>query len=470
MTNFVDWIKHVVLWIFILLYVAIGFTISEALYDEKGETLAETRAEKGYILTFILYIPHITIYLGIPLAAVNIFGIILFNPFVSRTSKIMPKGTPFLCFRVVTRGLFPNLVQQVTDNNVKIVLSLGIQNFNFEVVTDTPLHLKTSHYVREIVVPTDYKTPNRTLFKARALHYCLGQHINILSKNDWIVHLDEETRLTEQVLYGIVKFVNNPSSQIGQGVITYGEMEIENWLTTLLDGVRTALDYGLFRVSFQTFHRPIFGFKGSFVVVKMSVEEDVGFDFGTKECIAEDLRFALTAWVKGYRFDYIYGNMQEKSTFSVSDFIKQRKRWLIGHYHIIWNNSLPGYCKFVLMPMHIGNLLLWLNIFNAVLPFVYPVPLAKWQLQLFLLMSAILNFIIAFGNFMSLGHRRFKLQTKLCVCLLSQLLIPVLGVLEAYAAVAGFIHRNNISFDIVQKEATSKRPAALENGIDLIDI
>ncbi|XP_060567408.1 beta-1,4-mannosyltransferase bre-3-like [Ruditapes philippinarum] len=361
--------RHTIYRIFFLIFIGIYCYVSSAVcekfYDESGPTILDAVQKYGYIWTILLYCMTISIYLNVPIAFFNMFGIVLYNPFKQVTRKLRSRNLqPFICFRVVTRGLFPNLVAEVTRRNIKTCKHFGITNFKFEIVTDAALGIQPSNYVREVVVPRDYHTTNGTLFKARALHYCLGRNINILSPDDWIVHLDEETLLSESVLYGIINFVSDPNSDIGQGVITYGESGIENWLTTLLDGMRVAIDYGLFRLALQFFHRPLFGFKGSFIVVKMKIEDKIGFDFGPKESIAEDLRFALAAWDSGYRFDFVEGVMKEKSTFSLADYVKQRKRWFIGHFHIVWGNSIPLYCKCFVLLMHISSTLLWTNVTN----------------------------------------------------------------------------------------------------------
>lgn len=439
----------------LFIYIFLGLSATEKLYDENGWSVKDAFQRYGVTLTLILYMLSFGIYLSVPFAFLNLVGVLIFNPFSRRRNDVLvSKETPFICFRVVTRGSYPALVQNVTSRNLDTCIRFGIKNFNFEVVTDKKLNLSASHYIREVVVPKDYQTGNGTLFKARALHYCLDQNINILSADDWIVHLDEETLVTESVLSGIIDFVNRSGSNIGQGVITYGGGDIQNWITTLLDGVRTAIDYGLFRLALQLCHRPVFGFKGSFIVVKMSVESDIGFDFGPRESIAEDLRFALTAWDRGYVFDFVEGVMQEKSTFTIADFVKQRKRWLIGHYHVIWNTSLPLYTKMAVLPMHIGNLLLWMNMLNSIFSFILPVPVAKWQIGVFMLLTCNFCLMIIFGNYMSLSFSRRKYLAKVSFCLLSQLLLPLLMIFETYAALLGFYHRNTLKFDIVQKESS----------------
>ena len=63
------------------------------------------------------------------------------------------------------------------------------------VVTDTALNLpiyNTSQRVREIHVPNDYKTSTGALNKSRALQYCWEDLVNLVSDDEWIIHLDFE--------------------------------------------------------------------------------------------------------------------------------------------------------------------------------------------------------------------------------------------------------------------------------------
>ncbi|KAL4220775.1 Glycosyl transferase group 2 [Mactra antiquata] len=451
-------IKHLILLTVIVFYIKLAFMISSYLYNEDGPGIYDAVEKYGLIPTILIYISlSATIYLSAPLSLLNILGLVISNPFSNQTNHgKINTDTPFICFRVVTKGTYPRLVADITQKNLETCHKVGLKNFKFEIVTDRALGLNTSNYVREIVVPNEYRTPNETLFKARALHYCLDQSINILSNDDWITHLDEETLLTESVIHGIIEFITKPDSAVGQGVITYGGCGVQHWVTTLLDGVRVTIDYGLFRLGLGYLHTPLFGFKGSFVVVKMQIEQKVGFDFGPKECIAEDLRFALTAWSYGYKFDFVKGVMKEKSTFSLSDYVKQRKRWFIGHFHVIWSGPLPAYCKVVVFIMNITNVLLWTNILNFIFSIACPVPVTKWQLQLFFLMTVNILFMLSFGNFMSLSRSQYSIFTRLALSFLSQFLVPVLGVLEAWGSLSGFFHRNNLTFHVVQKETLTE--------------
>ena len=75
----------------------------------------------------------------------------------------------------------------------------------------------------------------------------LQPHVNILSDEDWIIHLDEETIVTPDSVKGVFNFAAKGEFHFGQGVITYTNLGIENPILTLADSLRVANDYGLIR-------------------------------------------------------------------------------------------------------------------------------------------------------------------------------------------------------------------------------
>ncbi len=129
-------------------------------------------------------------------------------------------------------------------------------------------------------MPSSYHTKSGALNKSRALQFALEEEVNILSDDDWLVHLDEETLLTESSLRGILNFVADGKHPFGQGLITYANSPVhfkslwttlQNRICTVADSFRVADDMGKLRCQFKMFHKPLFGWKGSFVVTKVSV-------------------------------------------------------------------------------------------------------------------------------------------------------------------------------------------------------
>lgn len=185
-------------------------------------------ATYGVFWTIVLYSLRFLTFLALPQVIFNAMGLLLFNAFPEKTLlKGSPLLAPFICIRVVTRGDYPDLVKKNVTRNLNLCLDVGLENFIVEVVTDKKIPgLSEYSRVREVVVPPSYVTKSGALFKARALQYCLEQEVNILADSDWIVHLDEETILTDNAIRGILNFVFDGKHQFGQGVITYANDQV----------------------------------------------------------------------------------------------------------------------------------------------------------------------------------------------------------------------------------------------------
>lgn len=226
--------------------------------------------EYGTFFTIFLYTLRYMVFFTLPQMFSNFLGLVVYNAF---PEKVVLKGSPllapFICIRVVTRGDYADLVKQNVARNMNTCLDTGLENFLIEVVTDKAVNLQKHRRIREVVVPKDYKPKSGAMFKSRALQYCLEESVNVLNPNDWIVHLDEETILTENCVKGIVNFVLDGKHPFGQGLITYANENVVNWMTTLADSFRVSDDMGKVRFQFKTFHKPLFSWKGSYVVTQV---------------------------------------------------------------------------------------------------------------------------------------------------------------------------------------------------------
>ena len=134
--------------------------------------------------------------------------------------------------------------------------------------------------MRETVVPSSYRTKTGALNKSRALQYCLEDETNFLDDDDWIIHLDEETQLTDDAVKGILNFISEGKWEFGQGLITYANCPVkfkslskflQNRICTVADSFRVADDMGKIRCQFNVFQKPCFGWKGSYVVTKVCI-------------------------------------------------------------------------------------------------------------------------------------------------------------------------------------------------------
>ncbi|CAJ0941604.1 unnamed protein product, partial [Mesorhabditis belari] len=412
----------------------------------------------GYVWTVVLYLLRLTSLLVLPQCIFNLLGLLVFNAFREKIQlKAAPLLSPFVCFRVVTRGDYPLMVKENIQTNMKKCYDAGMENFIFEVVTDRAINLPSIPRVREVVVPSSYRTKSGAKYKARALQYCLEEDVNILQETDWIVHLDEETLLTQNAICGILNFCEDGKHQFGQGVITYANGDVVNWFTTLADSFRVADDMGKLRFQFKAFHKPLFGWKGSYVVTQVGAERKVSYDHGMEGSIAEDCFFSMVAMQHGYTFDFIDGEMHEKSPFTMFDFLQQRKRWLQGILLTVHSRAIPLKHKLLLAM----SLYAWAAMpLTSLQIFICPLfPLPKFLPIDFALtfVGAVNLYMYIFGVLKSCAHRYRRSFLRLVGYLIGALVtIPFNIVIENTAVVLGMFGEKN-KFFIVDKSMKELR-------------
>uniref|UniRef100_A0A914GZB9 Beta-1,4-mannosyltransferase bre-3 n=1 Tax=Globodera rostochiensis TaxID=31243 RepID=A0A914GZB9_GLORO len=392
----------------------------------------------GIVYTFFLYLLRFLSLLVLPQCICNSLGLILFNSFKDRIKlKTSPLLAPFICFRVVTKGDYPELVKTNLEKNLQMCYEAGLESFIFEVVTDKAIDLPhCSNRVRE----------------SRALQYCLEDEVNILRDEDWIVHLDEETLLSINALNGILNFCEDGRHQFGQGVITYAQGEIVNWITTLSDSFRVADDMGKLRFQFKIFHKPLFGWKGSFVVTNAGAEKKVSFDHGSEGSIAEDCFFSMIAFRDGYSFDFIEGEMHEKSPFTFWDFLQQRRRWLQGIYLTVHSKYIPVRCKFLLASSLYAWVTMPLTTLQVFLCPFFPLPRAFVLDFLVVFVGAVNLYMYIFGVIKSFSHKYRNDPWKLLIYTLGAFVaIPFNVWIENLAVIMGMCS-HKFEFYVVNKD------------------
>lgn len=255
----------------------------------------------------------------------------------------------------VSRGQNVEALRRASTETQTLLDLLGVR-YTLETVTDIEVSAEnrlaaTSGEVFYYIVPDDYHTPRQTRFKARALQYLMEQRTARLagredSENLWVLHLDEESIVTIECLQGIADHLSRydlrqTPGAIGQGEILYNSGRYgQHPLIEAIDAIRTGDDLGRFRMQLQSWHRPVFGIHGSYILTPARVEREVTWDVGGYGSITEDAYFALVAMERGIRFDWVDGFIREQSPFSLADLIQQRRRWFCGLAHIARDPSL----------------------------------------------------------------------------------------------------------------------------------
>jgi hypothetical protein len=216
-----------------------------------------------------------------------------------------------------------------------------------------------SQYLRLVVVPKHYKTRAGTRFKARANHYSHELRIMEGDVEDdiWVLHMDDDTAVGPDTAIAAVNFINRQRmsrepKHLAQGVLTYPRENRSHWLTWMADAVRPGDDLARF-AALTGSGTPISGLHGELLLIRSSIEAQIGWDFGPK-AITEDAQLALT-FCRMYpgRSDWFEGRCYGASPSSIRDFIKQRERWSWGLVGLSLNRTIPlryrlflGYCMF----------------------------------------------------------------------------------------------------------------------------
>ena len=251
-----------------------------------------------------------------------------------RTLDAVSPTSQTVCWRIVTRGTNVEALQSTIRRCQQEMRKTSLFPYLVEVVVDEKAPIDRLPHDDDVVyleVPKSYQTPNGTLFKARGLQYALEN--STLPDDAWIVHLDEETQPTSSGVKGIAQMIREEEEsgqlRVGQGAILYHRQWRKHPIMTLADNVRTGDDFARFHFQHRV-GRTIFGLHGSYIVVRNDVEKSVGFDFGPVGSITEDAFWALVLMENGGRARWVDGYLEEQSTQSIRDFVKQRRRWYQG--------------------------------------------------------------------------------------------------------------------------------------------
>ena len=186
---------------------------------------------------------------------------------------------------------------------------------------------------------------------------------------------------------------------------------------------------------------------------KFKAEKDVSYDHGLDGSVAEDCYFSMIAYKKGDTFNFIEGEMWEKSPFTLKDFIQQRKRWLQGIYLVVHSPKIPFQYKIFLMFSLYAWLTIPLTTSNMILVCAYPLPTISYSLFnfLFAFVGAVNIYMYIFGVIKSFSLNRLGFK-KFLICVIGALLtIPFNIIVENVAVLWGFFGPKH-KFYVVQKD------------------
>lgn len=150
----------------------------------------------------------------------------------------------------------------------------------------------------------------------------------------WLIHLDEETLMTESSMAGTLDLILEGKYRWGHGLVVYGWHRIDNIWTTYCDSHRVAFDVGVLHTAIAYWHRSQVYIKGGFIVMRSDLQDEIGFDFGPK-IIQEDWAIAMELAKRQEPIGWIEGAVMEESPETIWGVMKQRGKWLKGVAYLL---------------------------------------------------------------------------------------------------------------------------------------
>jgi hypothetical protein len=214
----------------------------------------------------------------------------------------------------------------------------------------------TSHLIRVITVPRGYRTPGGTRFKARASHYAHELRLAEGEAGDdvWVLHMDDDTGVGPDTPAALARFIDaqrlagKDARHLAQGVLSYPREHSTNRLLWLADALRPGIDLALYAATTGR-GMPRAGLHGELLLVRASVEAEIGWDFGP-HAIVEDSEFGLRFCGRYPRgSDWFPGLCYGASPATLMDFVRQRERWAWGLLRLAATRSIPLRNRLLLM-------------------------------------------------------------------------------------------------------------------------
>jgi beta-1,4-mannosyltransferase len=405
---------------------------------------------------------HLSVLWALPFvsAVFGIIGLITFRKPKTRVTKPIDK---LVVWRYVSRGENDKVLRASIQSVFDEMEKLPLFPYLVEVVTDSAeIDLGGHPNLRHLVVPREYKTPNGSLYKARALHYAL-EHSQV-PDDAWIMHLDEESYITQSLIHGtaqaIVEEEDSGELRIGQGIILYHRDRDDHPLLTCADSIRTGDDYARFAFQLRL-GIALFGFHGSFILVRNDVAKEVGFDFGPKGSITEDAFWGLSQMQRGRRCRFVDGYMVEQAPQSNRDFIKQRRRWFLGLVLVTLYAPVKLRWK---LPLIFGNVvwsLSWLTFIYTVANLFVGYPAPEWTR---LCGNTVFTYYVAtyvVGMRANLIDRPAGFLKASYWYAITTLLVPYYSLLEAVSVLYG-LFSPDMTFHVVEKNPQARGSDAIE--------
>ncbi len=220
--------------------------------------------------------------------------------FEGRVSKLVVFTIP----SVGSMDVLPALSRVI--QSILTFAPLHLDRFRIDVVVDEgsegiPTLLRTfgGDSINLVTVPSGFRCRNGgAKNKARALEYAriVREREGGLARDDvFIYHLDDDTAVGgADTIKSIAQFISEDdgvSYHLAQGVLSFPYDLSKSWIARVADSIRPSDDLTRFHFFTGILGRPLAGLHGEHLLVRSSVENRIGWDFGVNRL--EDSYFGL---------------------------------------------------------------------------------------------------------------------------------------------------------------------------------
>lgn len=159
----------------------------------------------------------------------------------------------------------------------------------------------------------------------------------------------------------------------------------------------------------------------------------------------------MKAYEQGYNFNFIEGEMWEKSPFTIWDFLQQRKRWMQGIFLVVHSPAIDWRKKILLTISLYSWVTLPLSTSNIFLAYYAPIPCTPAMDVLCAFIGAMNIYMYIFGVIKSFSLHRMGPIKLVCFIVGALATIPFNIVIENIAVIWG-LFGNKYHFYVVNKD------------------
>lgn len=286
----------------------------------------------------------------LPIALVGLTGAYFVRRFKPSTYQGTVESLVIFAIPTIARyDVVPALTRVIAS--ILTTAPANLTNFRIDLVLDEGAeatdHLRQRYRdepgVRIVIVPAGYQLPNATRYKARAAQYLTELRTSEGESRDdiFVYHLDDDTSVGCDTIASIAEFIANDTGELhaAQGVLAFPRELAPNQFCWLADAVRPADDLCRFHFFTSLLGRPVAGFHGEHLLIRASIEAEIGWDFGESVKV-EDAYFALT-FAQRYpnRSAFLNSVSYGASPTTIGDLITQRRRWAAGVFGLAFDRQ-----------------------------------------------------------------------------------------------------------------------------------